>query len=119
MKLYKIVEMKNVDCKYMVVATSYVSPLDKVREIEHDLGKFNYKGNVVLDLLLCNGFSKNRFVQFYFDGKELAVDGDVIENINELYKIQSSRLFRENPQWLEKSILVGAQRFLVKKGRVC
>ncbi|HGI1702963.1 TPA: type II toxin-antitoxin system RnlB family antitoxin, partial [Streptococcus pyogenes] len=72
MKRYHILNLKSDSCK-VVVATSYVSPLSQVYAIANELKSVDYKGEVIFDLVLSNGFSSNRFLKTDFDGNQLNI----------------------------------------------
>ena len=68
MKAYDIIEFKS-DYNYVVLATSYINPIDELENIEEELKAKEYSGKVLFDLLLCNGMNSSRFVEIKFNGK--------------------------------------------------
>lgn len=113
MKRYHILNLKSDSCK-VVVATSYVSPLSQVYAIANELKSIDYKGEVIFDLVLSNGFSSNRFLKTNFDGDQLNIGkieafSKVKDNIlDELYVF-----FYENPQFVKASSLPEPQKYVL------
>ena len=113
MKRYHILNLKSDSCK-VVVATSYVSPLSQVYAIANELKSVDYKGEVIFDLVLSNGFSSNRFLKTDFDGNQLNIGkieafSKVKDNIlDELYVF-----FYEHPQFVKASSLPEPQKYVL------
>ncbi|MGH0555548.1 type II toxin-antitoxin system RnlB family antitoxin [Bacillus pretiosus] len=113
MKRYHILNLKSDSCK-VVVATSYVSPLSQVYAIANELKSVDYKGEVIFDLVLSNGFSSNRFLKTDFDGDQLNIGkieafSKVKDNIlDELYVF-----FYEHPQFVKASSLPEPQKYVL------
>lgn len=47
-------------------------PEEYYAKLEKDLARLNFDGDILLDLLACNGQSSRRFVAMRFDGRRLA-----------------------------------------------
>ena len=47
----------------IVFSMTYINPISYLPNIEEDLGKMNFSGKLIFDLLLTNGNSSNRFVE--------------------------------------------------------
>lgn len=113
MKRYHILNLKTDSCK-VVVATSYVSPLSQVYAIANELKSIDYKGEVIFDLVLSNGFSSNRFLKTVFDGDQLN-----IAKIEVLSKVKNNILdelyvfFYEHPQYVKASSLPEPQKYVL------
>lgn len=111
MKRYHILDLYS-DSRKVVMATSYVSPLSEVFSISDELREINYKGEVIFELVLSNGFSSNRFLRTSFNGEELDIAGievltQIKQNIlNEIYTFLS-----ENPQYIKASSLPEPQKY--------
>jgi hypothetical protein len=121
MKAYDIIETNNeANYKCLVVATSYVCPLDTFEQkiqLENELQERNLQGLVLFDLLLCNGLAPNRFVACNFKGNRLdTLNDNIVTDVHDTYKEISCRYLRENPLVLERGILPNAQIFLLKNG---
>lgn len=113
MKRYHILDLQS-DSRKVVVATSYVSPLSQVYAIAHELNSVGYKGEVIFDLVLSNGFSNNRFLKTDFDGDQLNIG-----KIEVLPKLKSDVLdelytfFYEKPEYVKASSLPEPQKYVL------
>ncbi|WP_017756795.1 type II toxin-antitoxin system RnlB family antitoxin [Calidifontibacillus oryziterrae] len=113
MKRYHILDLKS-DTRKVVIATSYVSPLSEIYAISYELKSMNYKGEVIFDLVLSNGFSSNRFLKTNFDGEKLNIG-----EIKVLTSLKSNILdeiyvfFSENPQYVLASSLPEPQKYVL------
>lgn len=83
--------MKNYSIKYccynkysaIIYSTSFYNPLENVNDISKDLSHNLFNSCFILfDLLLSNGNSFNRFVEVYFNGKEIEKSSIHIVTIN-------------------------------------
>ncbi|MEE1328818.1 MAG: type II toxin-antitoxin system RnlB family antitoxin [Oscillospiraceae bacterium] len=61
MKNYQIIKMENNQYRFLVIATSYVSPISTLDDVQSDIG--NITGDVLFDLTLINGTNSNRYIQ--------------------------------------------------------
>lgn len=118
MKNY-IIDENTEDTSYdcIIYATSYMSPIDNINEIEKDL--VGSKKSVIFELLLCFGRSSNRFVTATFDGEKFIKDSFHVlskEEQNEKLLVLSQKFYIENQEYLDNSILSNAQKKLIKKG---
>lgn len=116
MREFDIINFKT-EYEYTVLATSYVNPLDKLYDIEEMFRNINFCGKVLFDLLFCNGFSYNRFLEIYFNGGMFdrnsirIISSPSSETQNKIY-----RYYEKNVDYLEDSVLPGAQKYLIKNG---
>ena len=105
------------DFEYIVIATSYKSPLHQIPLIEKCLRKIGYEGRVLFDLTLCNGYAANRFIDAYFDSekflKHTFKDAEVSNEslLNEIYNFH-----KDNPKYVKNSSLPDAQKDVLLKG---
>jgi len=54
----------------IVIGRSYSGLSEYISDVEHLLCNASFRGNVIFDLLLANGYrAKNRFITSYFNGK--------------------------------------------------
>lgn len=114
-KAYEIMLEKNI-C--MIIATSYENPINDIDSLTNELKKINYTGDILFDLLLCNG-TKNRYIKTYFGDNGFQFDQ--VENPNEIdnnLKFRVFDFFQNNLQMIDNSILQNAQKFLMKKGMI-
>lgn len=100
----------------IVFSTNYLRLDNYLYEIGKCLSDKNYIGNVIIDLLLSNGNSTNRFIELYFDGSKFDLSKvKTIKPTKEL-ELRSIEFYSSNPQLLENSTLNKAQKYLVKRG---
>ena len=59
----------SMDFEYVLVGHSFVHPISYLQEVEAFLRTNEFEGYILLDGLLSNGFSDNRFAKVFFDGK--------------------------------------------------
>lgn len=118
MNIFEVKELDSLDYRYLLISKSFLSTLDEVNYIEDNLrGKLS--GKVVIDLLLSNGLSNNRFVEAYYDGSKFDYSSfRVVNNISETLKIISSEYYKNHPEEVKNSILPNAHKFLILKGRI-
>ncbi|WYP27182.1 type II toxin-antitoxin system RnlB family antitoxin [Alkalihalobacillus sp. FSL W8-0930] len=115
MKLYNVLDLKS-DQRKIIVATSYVSPLSNIIEVENELKKSYYKGEILFDLLLSNGFAQNRFLKAVFDGEKISLNTLEISPklcgsiLDEIYTY-----FYENPKFINQSSLSEPQKQIILK----
>lgn len=101
--------------KNLVLSNSYISPLDNIKEVENDLKNRGVKGLVVFDLLLCVGFSSNRYISIEFNGENLDIStSKILNTVSSDIKEESSNFYFHNSELLENSILNNAQKYIVK-----
>jgi hypothetical protein len=113
---YKLLSI-NQKYQYVVVATSYVNPVDELYNIEDELRQQQVNGTILFDLLLCNGISDNRYIEVYFDGDTFDISQYRI--LNDI-DIEAKRIiysfYLNHINMLEYSNLPNAQRYLLEKG---
>ncbi len=111
MKNYEILKIKN---ENIIIATSYVNPIDELESIANDLKEKRYVGEVIFDLLLCNGFNSNRFLKLFFDGEKLDIfSAKKIEVINEETR-REIESYIVNQGYVNQGILQDSQIFILK-----
>mgnify|MGYP001034930265 CR=1 FL=1 len=112
MKHYEIIRIKE---KYIVIAISYVNPMDEIDYIANDLKEKGCCGKIIFDLLLCNGLNSNRYLELYFDGnvfdifsaKKIKIENEMVVKELNMYMIQRG--------YLDKGILQHAQIYALKR----
>lgn len=81
----------------LIFCTTHINPISYLSLIEEDLIRINFSGKIIFDLLLCNGYSTNRFVEASVCGSKVnrrsmrviessILDKSTIKNINKFYK---------------------------------
>jgi len=99
-----------------VFSTSFERLDHHLSDLEQRFKEKKYKGKVIIDLLLSNGNSNNRYVEINFNGLEFEIkQAKTIQPNSELERI-SITFYKKNPELLDNCTLNHAQQFLVKKG---
>lgn len=119
MKEYEIQKNSNIEeYSFVIFSTSYVSPIERLREIEKELNSL-FKGKVLFDLLLSNGVSSNRYVEAVFNGQNFEYTSfKSLINVEMQLKRESTNFYRNHSEFLENSVLPNAYQYLIKKGKV-
>lgn len=111
----------NANNENVIVGTSYFHPISEIFIHEAELEKAGFVGDVLVDGLLANGFSENRFTKVYFDGKhfDYVNSVDVVENVSVEVLNAVYTWFMEHEDVVDaNAILPNAQRYLLKKGKL-
>ncbi len=102
MKNITIVEKKILDSEYVMFTLSYMNPMKNLSSLELNLCDCIKKPcTILVDLLLCNGNSFNRFLELHFDGTHIerntieivSLNTDDEKSVNEFYKLNKRLLF--------------------------
>lgn len=116
MNNYEILTIKNEKYKYVVLATSYMNPIDELYNIEDDLRQKEFVGEVMFDLLFCNGITNNRYLEVYFNGYSFdVIKSRVLDDVDVAIKETIYSFYISNKNMLEYSSLLKAEQFLFKK----
>ncbi|PVE15079.1 hypothetical protein DDA98_11565 [Clostridium perfringens] len=103
--------------EYIILSTSYISPLDELFDLEQELKILNFKGEIIFDLLLCNGLNDNRFLKGFFDGDYIDISNlTILNNIDSNIKKISKEFYINNSDLVEYSVLPDAHKYIVKNG---
>ena len=116
MKSYKITDTNIPNYPKVVFATSYESPVPLIWQMGNEKSLKDYTGVVVLDLLMSNGFSDNRFFAFQFeDGKFLHETVRIMHHTETVDLFSYAfHFFRKNQRYVENSSLTSiAKKFLL------
>lgn len=116
MKPYKVTDTKIPNLPKVVFATSYKSPVSLIWKMANEKSLKNYTGVVVLDLLMSNGFSNNRFLAFQFeDGNFLHETVRIMHHTETVDLVSYAfHFFRKNQRYVESSSLTSvAKKFLL------
>lgn len=118
MKSYAILNLPK-EFKYAIVALSYVNPFDEIEEIEKELSDKNFNGEIIFDLLLCNGLNKNRYIKIYFDGNHLDIDSiSIMHDISINTRKIITNFIQINDLLLGCHVLPSSHSYLIKSGNV-
>lgn len=104
--------------EYVLIGLSYVHPISFVQEVEELLAVKGYEGYVLLDGLLSNGFSDNRFAKIYFNGISFDMgDVQLVDYVSDELNNSIYKYFKNNVTLTNgNNILPDSQIYLLKKG---
>ncbi|MCX7192539.1 MAG: type II toxin-antitoxin system RnlB family antitoxin [Proteobacteria bacterium] len=100
-----------------VFAVGAVSPMEYLSQVEKDLKRKKVHGAVLFDLLLAHGSKSNRFFVGEFNGEHFS--SPQFKNRDDCYSdfsVFSARIFKENAEKVNDSLLSKAMRFALKRG---
>lgn len=114
---FKIIELSNEPYDFLIIATSYDNPLNSIREIGEEIKV--QKANLLFDLTLINGISKNRYIKCEYDAdSERLPTCSILESIDNDIKAISRDYFTKNEDVVKKSVISNSLKFLLKSGMV-
>ena len=98
---------------FLIIATSYDSPLNSIKEIGE---KIQVKSaNLLFDLTLINGISKNRYLKCEYDVSINQLPKCLIaEDIDDSIKKISQNYFAQNEEVVKKSVIPNSLKYLLK-----
>ena len=96
--------------KVVVYPSSYINPMSDLVFFEQELVAAKCEpGNVLIDLLLCNGDNFNRFSSFYFDGKRIIRNTIDLVFLSEKDEERVNAFYSNNKSILKNSVLVKSE----------
>ena len=98
----------------LVFSNSYLGLENYLSDLSIHFRKIGYKGNIIIDLLLSNGKSKNRYLQIFFDGENFDLNQVNAIKPNKGLEEISLNYYANNPELLEDSILNKSQAYLIR-----
>lgn len=101
-----------------VSSVNYLRMEEYLDEVKEELIELKYDGRVLFDLLLCNGFQKNRFISLDFKNNQFNIKSCIVVIPDDKLIIERNDFYRKNSDLLENShILSESQSFLLLKGK--
>ena len=115
MKSYMAIRTNQLDYKWLVIATSYISPIsvldDVVKELKHE------SGHVLFDLTLINGVENNRYIAADMqDGLFVRTSFRSVQTISEGIGSISRRFFLDHPKLIDDGVIPNSVKYLLKCG---
>ena len=120
MKKYEITVLRE-ENQYIIFSTTYISPLDFIKDIEKDMKDIvNYNVEVVFDFLLSSGNSKERFGKINYNSNGFDMRSFEFINVPKKNKLReiSANYYKDKNENLDNSILTTIQKKMIKKGIV-
>ena len=107
MKRYHITESKHPNYPLVIFATSYVSPVESIPLMEKEPELAGYKGLVLFDLLLSNGYASNRFITLEVNDGRFDYDSATIVDLKNEEIVEYCFAFHHShPEYVKKSSLL-------------
>lgn len=115
MKNYLVKKTNQERFDWLVIATSYISPITMLEEVMGDLNKGT--GHVLFDLTLINGIESNRYISAMMrDGVFIRSSFRTESNVSESIKNISRDFFVENPLIVEEGVIPKSLKYMLKEG---
>lgn len=101
MKKFVIIKLERQDFDFLILATSYETPLYLWDSVKEALG--TPKANLLLDLTLINGTKKNRYIRCnYEEGKNINKACSIVPEIDQCISNISYEFFSSNQEFLDQ-----------------
>lgn len=117
MSNYSVIKTNKTTYCCVVIATSYMSPMSTLDDLQVDLGKMS--GNVLFDMTLINGISSNRYIsaqlkQGVFDRKTFKIVSNITDPVLEI----SREFFMTHPSIVDGGVIPSSLKHLLKRGQL-
>lgn len=114
---FEVLKLNNEPYDFLIIATSYENPLGSFEEIGNEIQV--QKANLLFDLTLINGMSRNRYIQCKYEARKHQLQScAIVECIDETIKKLSGQFFMENEDVVKKSVIPNSLKYLLKSGMV-
>lgn len=101
MNEFEIIKLEDCDFDFLIIATSYKTPLYLWDEVKKGLGVT--KAKILIDLTLINGLKKNRYVQLdYEDGTNVNKSCSLLPSVDERIFNIVCKYFSEHRELLDQ-----------------
>lgn len=102
--------------KYFIIMLSEMKPYDIIEDIEEKIRNLRMgEGKILFDTTLGNLDKNMRYVEAYFDGKNIDIFSfKIVKNVPEFFINKSFEYLSEHYDYIENSILTSAEKFKYK-----
>lgn len=115
MKNYSLIKVDNSEYDWIVIAISYVSPIDEVDSIIQAIRGRSTR--ILFDLTLINGISSNRYISLKVDNGEYSKSSfRVVQHVTSSVKDVGLSYFANNPEVVDRSVLSDTLKHCLKQG---
>ena len=115
MKIYLTIRTHQNDYKWLVIATSYISPISVLDDIVKELK--NESGHVLFDLTLINGIENNRYIAADMqNGMFIRNSFRNVQSISEELRSISRDFFLGHPKIVDDGVIANSLKYLLKEG---
>lgn len=117
MKNFELIKLNNSEYDYLVIATTYISPIATLNDVQNELT--DKSGKIVFDLTLINGTNSNRYISATFEnGIVNRRSFDVVKVIEPNVENISLNFFVHHSDIVENGTIPNALKSLLVAG-VC
>lgn len=114
---YEILKLNNEPYDFLIIATTYENPLSFIREIGEEIRV--QKANLLFDLTLINGISKNRYIKCEYEADTNRLPQcSIVEGVDNDIKKVSQSYFANNEEIVKGSVISNSLKYLLKSGMV-
>lgn len=115
MKNFEISKLKNSEYDYLVIATTYVSPISTLDDVQGEFKHFT--GKLIFDLTLINGTSSNRYISAMIeDGIVNRSSFAIVKKVDAIVQHNSKNFFTKHTETIENGTIPEALKILLAKG---
>ena len=117
MNTYLVMKTKQNEYDWLVIATSYISPLTVLDDLGKELN--HVSGKVLFDLTLINGTASNRYISAtLYNGSFVKKSFKSVPEISKGLSCISREFFVEHPSLVDSSVLSKSMKYLLKTGAI-
>lgn len=116
MKNFAISKLKNSEYNYLVIATTYISPISILDDVQNELQNIN--GKLIFDLTLINGTNSNRYISAVIeDGIINRRTFTTVQKVDLEVKHNSINFFINHTELVENGTISKALKTLLVSGK--
>lgn len=115
MNKFQIITLHDEPYDFLIIATSYESPLHLIDEISEELQVEQAK--LLFDLTLINGTKRNRYIECNYSAKiKTQMNCSLVEKIADDIREISRNFFYNNNEIINNSVIPNSLKFLLRTG---
>ena len=116
MNNYVVIKTDNTNYCCVVIATSYISPMSTLKDLQADINIMS--GNVLFDMTLINGTNSNRYISArldcgIFDKSSFKIVSSIADCILDITR----DYFLTHPNIVEAGVIPSSLKYLLKQGQ--
>jgi hypothetical protein len=117
MKNFEISKLKNSEYDYLVIATTYISPISTLDDVQ---GEFKHlTGKLIFDLTLINGTNSNRYISAIIeDGIVNRSSFTIVKKVDSVVQNNSMNFFSNHAEVVENGTIPKALKVLLTEGEL-
>jgi len=115
LKNFEIIKLKNSEYDYLVIATTYVSPISTLDDVQGEFKHFT--GKLIFDLTLINGTNSNRYISAVIeDGGVNRKSFVVVKEVDADVQHSSMDFFTKHTEVIKNGTIPEALKVLLAEG---